>query len=97
LEARLLKADFHGAIITVFRSKCPSYVGATGILVQETENTFKVVTVDDKLKVIPKAHSVFSLKLGELPHVATLYGNHFCYRSYERSGRKFKTKTTIEL
>jgi ribonuclease P protein subunit POP4 len=35
---------------TVRRSKNASLVGASGIVVQETENTFKVVTRKDKLK-----------------------------------------------
>ena len=34
----------------VRRSKNPTLVGASGIVVQETENTFKVVTRKDKLK-----------------------------------------------
>lgn len=32
------------------RSKCPSYVGTCGILLQETKNAFKIITKDDKLK-----------------------------------------------
>ena len=35
---------------TVRRSKNAALVGASGIVVQETENTFKVVTRKDKLK-----------------------------------------------
>jgi hypothetical protein len=36
--------------ITARRSKNASLVGVSGIVVQETENTFKVVTRKDKLK-----------------------------------------------
>lgn len=36
--------------ITVSRSKCPSYIGVSGILLQETKNAFKIITKDDKLK-----------------------------------------------
>nr|XP_020469391.1 ribonuclease P protein subunit p29 isoform X2 [Monopterus albus] len=50
VQQRLLKADFHGAIITVVRSKCPSYVGTTGILVQEFKHVFKIITKEDKVK-----------------------------------------------
>ncbi len=58
-----MKADFHGAKIkgtpflllflikfVVERSKCPNLVGISGILIQETENTMKVVTEDNLLK-----------------------------------------------
>ncbi|CAB5395761.1 unnamed protein product [Rhizophagus irregularis] len=41
---KLLKADFHGAILTVSKSKCASYIGVTGIAIQETENMFKLIT-----------------------------------------------------
>ncbi len=36
--------------LTVVRSKCPSYVGTTGILVQEFKHVFKIITKEDKLK-----------------------------------------------
>ncbi|KAH9953436.1 hypothetical protein BGW80DRAFT_1410991 [Lactifluus volemus] len=42
MHAKLVKADFHGSIMTVRRSKNAALVGASGIVVQETENTFKV-------------------------------------------------------
>ncbi|XP_056135031.1 ribonuclease P protein subunit p29 isoform X2 [Lampris incognitus] len=50
IQQKLLKADFHGAIITVVRSKCPSYVGTTGILVQEFKHVFKIITKEDRMK-----------------------------------------------
>jgi len=59
VHLKLVKADFHGSIMTVRKSKNPALVGASGIVVQETENTFKVVTRKDKLKVLPKQGSVF--------------------------------------
>lgn len=34
----------------VTKSKCPSYVGVTGILLQETKHVFKIVTKEDRLK-----------------------------------------------
>ena len=49
-ETKFLKADYHGLILTVIRSKCPHLVGQTGILVQETKNTLKIITKDDVMK-----------------------------------------------
>lgn len=46
----LVKSDFHGAIITVARSRCPSLVGANGIVAMDTKNTFKVIGKDNKLR-----------------------------------------------
>lgn len=50
IETRLLKADLHGAVLTVIRSKCSGFVGVRGILLQETENMFNIVTATDQLK-----------------------------------------------
>ncbi|KAH9043922.1 RNase P/MRP, p29 subunit [Lactarius pseudohatsudake] len=59
MHAKLVKADLHGSIVTVRRSKNAALVGASGIVIQETENTFKVVTQKDRLKVLPKQGAVF--------------------------------------
>lgn len=60
MHAKLVKADFHGAIISVRQSKNPCLVGLSGIVVHETENAFKIVTKKDQLKLIPKPHSIFT-------------------------------------
>ncbi|XP_062273058.1 ribonuclease P protein subunit p29 [Scomber scombrus] len=95
VQQKLLKADFHGAIITVVRSKCPSYVGTTGILVQEFKHVFKIITKEDKLKVIPKRNSVFSVEINGF--VSHIYGSKFEQRASERSAKKFKVRGTIDL
>ncbi|XP_034039837.1 ribonuclease P protein subunit p29 [Thalassophryne amazonica] len=95
IQQKLLKADFHGAIITVVRSKCPSYVGATGILVQELKHVFKLITKEDKVKVIPKRNSVFSMEFSGF--VSHIYGSQFEKRAGERSAKKFKVRRTIDL
>lgn len=46
----LVKSDFHGAIVTVVRSRCPSLVGTNGIVAMDTKNTFKVLGKDNKLR-----------------------------------------------
>lgn len=46
----LIKSDFHGAIVTVIRSKCPGHVGASGIVAMDTKNTFKIVSADNRLR-----------------------------------------------
>ncbi|XP_068597621.1 ribonuclease P protein subunit p29 [Brachionichthys hirsutus] len=95
VQQKLLKADFHGAIITVVRSGCPSYVGTTGILIQEFRHVFKVITKEDKLKVIPKRNSVFAVELSGF--VSYIYGSKFEQRASERSVKKFKVTGTIDL
>lgn len=95
IQQKLSKADLHGAILSVVRSRCPSLVGAEGILIRETENTFDIVSAANRLLTIPKAHSVFQISVGAVR--CTIYGNHFCFRASERAVKKFKAKPTISL
>ena len=50
LAAKVMGADLHGAEIKVVRSRCPSRVGLSGIVIKETKMTFEVVTKDNVLK-----------------------------------------------
>ncbi|XP_054878385.1 ribonuclease P protein subunit p29 [Poeciliopsis prolifica] len=95
VQQKLMKADLHGAVITVVRSKCPSYVGTTGILIQEFKHVFKIITKEDQVKVIPKRNSVFSVEMDSF--VSHFYGNKMEFRASERSAKKFKVKGTIDL
>lgn len=95
IQAKLLKADLHGAIISVTKSKCPSYVGVTGILLQETKHIFKIITKEDRLKVIPKLNCVFAIEMDGF--ISYIYGSKFQLRASERSAKKFKAKGTIDL
>ncbi|KAM7059527.1 ribonuclease P protein subunit p29 [Molossus nigricans] len=95
VQAKLLKADLHGAVIAVTKSKCPSYVGITGILLQETKHVFKIITKEDRLRVIPKLNCVFSVETDGF--VSYIHGSKFQLRASERSAKKFKAKGTIDL
>lgn len=46
----LIKSDLHGAKVTVEASCNPSLVGQTGIVAMETRNTFKIISVDDRIR-----------------------------------------------
>ncbi|XP_039087891.1 ribonuclease P protein subunit p29 isoform X2 [Hyaena hyaena] len=95
IQAKLLKADLHGALVSVTKSKCPSYVGVTGILLQETKHVFKIITKEDRLKVIPKLNCVFTVEIDGF--ISYIYGSKFQLRSSERSAKKFKAKGTFDL
>ena len=92
-QKKLLKADYHGAIVTVTKSKTPSLIGQTGIIIQETKNVFKIATRDDKLKTIPKENSIFTMELEG--HVLDIKSSDFRYTAAERTHRKFKFKPRL--
>lgn len=94
-QQKLLKADYHGCIMTVTKSSCPSLVGLSGIMLQETKCTWKIITASDQLKIIPKSECVFSFELDGF--VFTLYGKHFSHRPADRCSKKYKTKATLDL
>ncbi|XP_069822314.1 ribonuclease P protein subunit p29-like isoform X4 [Dendropsophus ebraccatus] len=95
IQNKILKADLHGAMLTVHKSKCPSYVGLTGILLQESKHVFKIITKEDKLKVVPKLNCVFSLEIDGF--ISYIYGSKLQMRASERSAKKFKAKGSIDL
>lgn len=92
---KLMKADLHGCFLTVKRSKCSSFIGVQGIVLQETRNMFVLVTPDNVVKRIPKANSIFCVVLHK--HVFTIYGNQFTVKPGERAAKKFKSKPSIDL
>ncbi|XP_072278497.1 ribonuclease P protein subunit p29 [Pyxicephalus adspersus] len=95
VQNKLLKADLHGALVMVFKSKCPSYVGLTGIILQETKHVFKIITKEDKLKVVPKLNCVFSVEIDGF--ITYIYGSKLQMRASERSAKKFKAKGSLDL
>jgi len=95
MAMKVLKADLHGAIIQVTRSKSPTLIAQKGIIIQETENTFKIITRENKLNIIPKDQCEFYLEVNGKS--VTIFGQHICYRGSERAVKKFKGRQTIEL
>ncbi|KAK0164993.1 hypothetical protein PV328_003553 [Microctonus aethiopoides] len=95
INQRLMKADYHGAKISVIRSKCPSLIGITGLIVQDTKNTFRVISEDDTIRTIPKP--VVAIKIHLLGASLELFGKEFCIRPAERAVKKFKANHIAEL
>jgi ribonuclease P protein subunit POP4 len=64
-------------------------------MLQETTNTFRIVTRKNTVKVLPKSGTVFAFELRD--HLFRIYGNQFKYSSGERAAKKFKDKPTVDL
>ena len=92
---KLVRMDYHGCVITVLDSKCASYVGHTGIVIKESQNTFTIVNLEDEQKTIPKRNTVFAFKHGNV--MFKLYGNNFKVKPSLRCSKRFKDKPTTEF
>ncbi|BBM99736.1 ribonuclease P protein subunit POP4 [Marchantia polymorpha subsp. ruderalis] len=95
MQTRLLTADLHGAVLSVVDSKNSSFAGTRGVMVRETENTFGIVTMNNKFRVIPKVGSIFRLEMENIK--VTLFGNNLGLRSSATKAKKQKLTSTIEL
>ncbi|KAK7040751.1 RNase P/RNase MRP complex subunit [Paramarasmius palmivorus] len=73
MHPKLVKADFHGSIMTVRRSKCASLIGLSGIVIHESENALRIITRENKVRLIPKQNSIFAFAV---PVYSTLPPTH---------------------
>ena len=87
---KLLKADYHGAFVTVQECGTPSMVGVCGIVLLERRNTFLIITKHSELKKVPKVGTVFVFQVAGL--VVRLHGSQLRFRASERSVHKFRLK-----
>jgi ribonuclease P protein subunit POP4 len=92
---KISRADLHGAYLTVTQCKCTPNIGISGIVVKDTKNLFEIITRDDKLKMIPKAHTNFRLSVGGINLI--LFGNQLRSRPAERISKKLKNHHSIIL
>lgn len=60
----LLTADLHGAHLQVVECKVTTSIGASGIMIRETAETFGIISLDNKFRVVPKKGSVFIFQAG---------------------------------
>ncbi|KAH8678644.1 ribonuclease P complex subunit Pop4 [Tricladium varicosporioides] len=65
--AKLCSADYHGAELEVARSRCVGRVGVKGIVVKDGKFSFELITKNNKLKLIPKEHTIFRFRVPPLP------------------------------
>ncbi|XP_076311482.1 ribonuclease P/MRP subunit POP4 [Tachypleus tridentatus] len=95
LHQKLMKADYHGCFLVVCAARCSSYVGVSGIVIQETRNTFKLITNKNKVTIIPKRNTNFAFQ-----HNGKFYkivGNNFQSLTYERAKGKQKQAKCMDV
>ncbi|EJW85865.1 hypothetical protein WUBG_03223, partial [Wuchereria bancrofti] len=75
LDARMLKADYHGCLLMIVEAANPAQVGICGIVTRETRQTFMLITKQDRLLTIPKQDTIFQFALEG--KIYLLFGNAF--------------------
>ncbi|ORM39579.1 SWR1-complex protein 4 [Babesia sp. Xinjiang] len=89
----LALCDLQGAKVDVVSSRCPSYVGISGIIVRETQHGFYIVKVDSTVSLVLKSGTVFALEWNNCKF--HIYGAHLTATPAHRSKRKFKSKSHL--
>ncbi|KAJ3354873.1 RNase P/RNase MRP complex subunit [Allomyces javanicus] len=93
--AAVAKADWHGAKVVVTRAKNPTLVGVSGIVVQESARTLKVVTEANRVVTVAKPGAQWMVVLGAWKY--TVHGDQVTYRSADRAARKMKSRATVDM
>ncbi|CAB3408848.1 unnamed protein product [Caenorhabditis bovis] len=94
LDKSILKADYHGALFTVWMAENATQIGISGIVLLETRHTFQMVTTADKFVVIPKKGSAFRFILDD--RIFTLFGDGMRTRPAWR-GKKPRVKRVLPM
>ncbi|CAJ0593435.1 unnamed protein product [Cylicocyclus nassatus] len=91
-DERMLKADYHGALVLVAEAHNPTMIGIVGIIVLETRQTFQLVTKADKYVVIPKQGTALQFILDG--RVFTLFCDAMRYKPSLR-GKKHRLRVAL--
>lgn len=95
MQTRICRADYHGALFKVTRSKNAGLLGLEGYVLMETKNTLQILDRTDTLKVVPKAGSSFSFAVKG--HLITLSGSSMCLKPAERNVKKWKLRLPYDF
>jgi ribonuclease P protein subunit POP4 len=90
--SKILKADLHGAILTVINSTNKNNIGISGIVLFESRRTFNLLNKNNEIKTILKNGCVFETEMKYNGMKIIIYGDNFIYKSAERTKIKFKPK-----
>jgi len=89
----LTRANYIGAKVTVKYSRCKSKIGIQGIVALELKNVFQLVTVDNRLLIIEKKHTIFKVEAGEFE--IEIYGSNFQTSPPFRAGGRLTSQHTM--
>lgn len=87
---KLLSSDLHGSFIKILAAKCETYEGQSGIVIQETNRIFRIVTKMDRIIVILKKNCVFLIEA--CGRNVKVYGSQLEIRPADREKGALKFK-----
>lgn len=61
LAKLLATSDLHGSTLKVVSAKNPGCVHLCGTVIEETQKTFRIITPDSAIKVLPKERCIFEI------------------------------------
>lgn len=94
-QLRLIRADFHGAMLVVSASKNPALVGIKGIVIQETKNTFRLITKEDRVVTVSKVGTVFAFE--SQGNLYKLNGSQLAMSPHQRARTKPKIRAKLDI
>lgn len=112
IAGKMASADFHGAKLKVISAKNPSMVGLQGIVLWEARTNFVIVVKPNPetgisikeniggLRIVEKRGTLFKFTVQDTKGATIdfdIVGSRFLYRTTDRSGRKFKSKSVDDL
>lgn len=89
----VFRMDLHGCKLTCSASRNPNLVGSKGIVVQESRNTFLVISDRNRLLTLPKRESIFEFTVGE--SLFRIHGCNLLFTSQTRAKVKYKQKKSM--
>ena len=89
---KLVKCDYHGACVTITSAKNCSLVGLTGIIIQETKLTLRLVDENNNVLVVPKSGCVFAFESPLDGRIFKVAGSHISLSPVLRSRVKLKSR-----
>ncbi|SBT79649.1 ribonuclease P protein subunit p29, putative [Plasmodium malariae] len=80
--------ELNGACVEIHKSRCSTYIGIKGIIVLETQNSFKIITPKNRVLILLKNKSVFIINIKEKQYY--LHGVQLLRDPALKSSKKYK-------
>jgi len=85
----LVKHELIGLLVKISKSTHEDFIGLSGIIVDETAKTIKILSEDKKIKTIPKQNCIFDIILPD-GIIVRVNGKLLMERPEERIRKRFK-------